>query len=227
MSIFTNIITHTQTLWILSDIYCLQRQENHVCAEWAFKMKLALTLNMFSGLLVCFQSIQEGNDARHILYIIYIYIGIKIWLSPICHLFYLKHPFSSVPCAWFYHFVPRKFQTYTACWPQTTGVIYNMPSTSSSEGCGFYPWCYDCIQTNPPCYHRRNGETACETVRGKGGPFSMHRHHPTFFIEECFQSWNTTMFGDYRISSLREFLLIPATTCSYEVFQHIAEVAFL
>ena len=29
-------------------------------------MKLALTLNMFSGRLVCFQSIQEGNDARHI-----------------------------------------------------------------------------------------------------------------------------------------------------------------
>ena len=123
----------------------------------------------------------------HTVYHIYIYIGIKIWLSPICHLFYLKHPFSSVPCAWFYHFVPRKFQTYTACWPQTTGVIYNMPSTSSSEGCGFYPWCYDCIQTNPPCYHRRNGETACETVRGKVVHFQSTGTIQHFLLRNVFK----------------------------------------
>ena len=174
----SKIITHTQTLWILSFIYCLQRQENHVCAEWAFKNETGTYVEYVFRTPCLFSEHSRGQWRKtHTVYHIYKDQDLIITHLPPIE---LETHLYSVPCAWTYHFVTRKFQTYAACWPQTTGVIYNLPSSSSSsEGCGFYPWCYDCIQTNPPCYHRRNGETVRWNGAGKGGPFSLH--DPTIF----------------------------------------------
>lgn len=63
-------------------------------------------------------------------------------------------------------------------------VIYNMPSSSSSsEGCGFYPWCYDCIQTNPHCYHRR--KTALKRCGERWSIFIAPSNH--FLLRNVFK----------------------------------------
>lgn len=152
-------------------------------------MKLALTLNMFSGLLVCFQSIQEGNDARHILYIIYIYIYrdqdlIITHLPPIL----LETPLF--------------FCALCLILPLRSKKVSNLYSMLASDHWSNLQHAFNFIfrrmrilsmvlrlhpdqSTLLPQEKRRDG---VRNGAGKGGPFSMHRHHPTFFIEECFQS---------------------------------------